>query len=46
MTTRFADELDHTLARAADGLALARNIRRTITERVAHTSAPSCLWRP
>ena len=45
MTTRFAEDLDHTLTRAADGLALARAIRRSLTERVAPTAAPTCLWR-
>ena len=45
MLTPATEDLDHTLARAADGLALARAIRRSLTERVAPTAAPTCLWR-
>jgi hypothetical protein len=46
MTTQLAEDLDHTLARAADSLTLARHIRRAIMERVAHPAASDCLWRP
>jgi hypothetical protein len=46
MTTQFAKDLDRTLARAADGLALARTIRLSLTQRLAPPTAPECLWRP
>jgi len=44
--TRFATDLDQTLARASEGLALARDIRLSLAERFARPVAPSCLWQP
>jgi hypothetical protein len=43
--TRFTHDLDHTLAKASETLALAHTIGQCLTERFARTQVPGCLWR-